>query len=587
MTDDTPIIEFIKKELIINNTLNSAKVRWMKYHPNMTAILQRTSYLNKKVKFTERIYHIINSLIDIPKCVCGKNVRFISINSGYSMFCKSSSCARKSINWKSSSEKKKNSNIELLSEFKNFIQQNNELVDEETIINFINNRIAETDSGRKHQFINIKHYRKNSRELFTILKLTEKQKPFNLTDIDNFKDFEFSERMYLIHYKIDNIELCENCKENKRQYISFIKGYSRICVKKCHYNLHTTGILTEIEKQGFSIENNILNLKESKFQLCCHKCGANIQKTLTNGRWKDIYCEGCYGDKNISKEETGVLEYVESLNHRAVQSFKYDGKKEIDIFISDRNLGIEYNGVFWHSTDDFRKIPEYKKKHLDKTIECEERGWHLLHIFSSEWKNPILNDIWKSIISTKLGHNLKIYARQCSIKSISSEICNKFLDINHLQGRDHASVRYGLYHNDELISVMTFCKTRFNKNYEWELSRFCNKKYTNVIGGASRLFKMFTKNYFPKSIITYANRRYSKGNLYDKLGFKKITSTPPNYFYFQKEMNLLSRMNFQKHRLKNILPNFDETLSEYENMLNNKYRILFDCGNLTYSMTFN
>ncbi len=91
-----------------------------------------------------------------------------------------------------------------------------------------------------------------------------------------------------------------------------------------------------------------------------------------------------------------------------------------------------------------------------------------------------------------------------------------FLDENHIQGNCISKYRYGLYYNNELISLMTFGKSRFKD--EFELLRFCNKLGYNVVGGASKLFFHFLKDHEEiKEVISYADRRWSVGNLYFKL----------------------------------------------------------------------
>jgi hypothetical protein len=131
---------------------------------------------------------------------------------------------------------------------------------------------------------------------------------------------------------------------------------------------------------------------------------------------------------------------------------------------------------------------------------------------------------------------------------------------------------------------MTFGKSRYNKNYQYELIRFCNKINTVVTGGASKIFKYFIRNYNPESLISYADLRYSNGALYEKLGFAKLKSSNPNYFYFHKSSTpkLMSRVQFQKHKLKDKLDIYNESLSEYRNMLNNGYDRIWDCGNGVY-----
>jgi hypothetical protein len=131
--------------------------------------------------------------------------------------------------------------------------------------------------------------------------------------------------------------------------------------------------------------------------------------------------------------------------------------------------------------------------------------------------------------------------------------------------------------------IKTVGETRFSKKYEWEMIRFCNKKYITVVGGASKLLKYFERQYKPKSIISYADKRYSNGNLYNKLGFTFSHNSNPNYWYFKNgTFNLYSRIIFQKHKLKNLLELFDKNKSETQNMIDNNYLIIFDCGNMVF-----
>ena len=254
---------------------------------------------------------------------------------------------------------------------------------------------------------------------------------------------------------------------------------------------------------------------------------------------------------------------------------------ELDIVLPNIKLGIEYNGLMYHSEGSFNKgrIQNLDKNyHLYKLEICNLKGYDLFHIFESD-----NIDIWLSMINNRLGLNERIYARKCIIKELKSNEIKDFLNNNHLQGFVNSSINLGLYYNNELVSLMSFSKPRFNKKYDYELIRFCNKLNTSVIGSASKLFNYFIKNYNPKSIISYANRRFSNGSIYEKLGFKFLRKTEPNYFYFKvSESKTYSRNQFQKHKLVNLLDKFDENVSESENMFNNGYRRIYDCGNLVY-----
>ena len=234
----------------------------------------------------------------------------------------------------------------------------------------------------------------------------------------------------------------------------------------------------------------------------------------------------------------------------------------MDIVIPEIKLAIEFDGNYWHSD----KFKQEKNYHLNKTIECEKIGYRLIHIFEHEWINK--QDIVKAKLKSIFNRDQQsIYARKCVIKEIDTKTKNEFLNRTHIQGEDKSNVKLGLFYNNELIACMTFCKSRFNKNFEWELSRYSSSKH--VIGGAGKLLKYFENNYKPKGLITYADRRYSQGKLYFMLGFTFDHFSSPNYFYTKGNMRF-NRIKFQKHKLKNILKNFDKDLSESENMILNR-----------------
>ena len=202
---------------------------------------------------------------------------------------------------------------------------------------------------------------------------------------------------------------------------------------------------------------------------------------------------------------------------------------------------------------------------LEKTELCEAKGIQLIHIFEDEWL--FKQDIVKSRISGLLGHNEKIYARLCECKEITNKEAEEFLNKNHLQGSCVSKYRYGLYYKDRLLSVMTFGKSRFKKN-EFELLRFANSLNVNVIGGASKLFKHFLNDHKDiNTVITFADRRWSQGHVYEKMGFERIDTIKPNMFYILKGRQRVSRF----YSWKNEIPSNTYTIN--------------DCGNYKYRFT--
>ena len=201
---------------------------------------------------------------------------------------------------------------------------------------------------------------------------------------------------------------------------------------------------------------------------------------------------------------------------------------ELDVYVPDKKLALEYDGLYWHSDE----MQADKTYHLRKTAQCQEKGVHLVHVFENEWLYN--KDIVKSRIRDLLGvHDKTVYARKCEVREVVSKASKQFQDDNHIQGSINAPVSLGLYYKDELVSLMTFGKCRFDKKHEWELLRFCNKLGYHIPGAASKLLKHFEHGCKPKSLVSYADRRWSQGKLYRALGFKLDHVSPPNYWYFK------------------------------------------------------
>lgn len=272
-----------------------------------------------------------------------------------------------------------------------------------------------------------------------------------------------------------------------------------------------------------------------------------------------------------SKDEQEIIKFIKS---------KYDGKiiendrniifpKELDIYIPNKNVAIEFDGLYWHSTEHQKN----KNYHLNKTISCEEKHIRLIHIFEDEWRNK--QDIVKSIILSSLGiYEQKIFARKCEIKEIDDSVFRNFCNENHIQGECNSSERLGLFYNGELVQCVGFGKSRFTKN-ENELIRMVTKLNTQVIGGFSKLMKHYGKN-----CISYIDRRLFDGKGYNSSGFEYILTNKPNYYY-TKKFERFYRMNFTKQNIAKKFPNeYNPNLTEEQNMENLGYYRIYDCGTI-------
>lgn len=263
--------------------------------------------------------------------------------------------------------------------------------------------------------------------------------------------------------------------------------------------------------------------------------------------------------------------------------------KEIDIYLPDFNVAIEYNGVYWHH-EDVDHIHKYY--HYDKYHECVKLGIQLISIYSTSWMYK--KEIVKRSLMAKLKLNSSyIHARKCNIKSVTGSAARVFLDAYHIQGNTTSSYKYGLYYDDILVSLMTFSKKRTgigkqNKQlpvneHEYELVRYASSDH--VVGGASRLLKHFIKHQYPETIFSYSDNEWSDGNLYSVLGFDMIADSKPSYWYYRPgDKKMYHRFNFSKQKLR--AQGFDDALTE--NIITKQHLGLlkiWDCGKKTWRLT--
>lgn len=321
----------------------------------------------------------------------------------------------------------------------------------------------------------------------------------------------------------------------------------------------------------FSIENYLNKISEyQEFDWKCNKCNSQFKYYLTNGIIPR--CPKCFpllsSTSNMEKE---LSEWIKLLGIETIENTrKIISPKELDIYIPSHNLAIEFDGLYFHGEINGQKDSKY---HLNKTKMCQEKGIQLLHIFEDEWIEKQL--IIKSIIKSKLGlYDVILHGRKCVVKNIKSEEANNFYNENHIQGKCYSKINLGLFYNDELVSCLSFSKSRFNKKYDWEITRFANKLNTKIHGSFSKLWK----NKPEGSIITYSDKRLFSGEIY-KSKMEQLQDSNPSYFYVKNKQRF-NRVQFQKHKLK--FDSFDESLTEWQNMQLAGYDRIWDCGNWVF-----
>ncbi len=277
------------------------------------------------------------------------------------------------------------------------------------------------------------------------------------------------------------------------------------------------------------------------------------------------------GDSKSIKEKL-LLKYIESISDAEIIS-SYRDVLEIDIYLPELKIGFEFNGLYWHS-EKFKEM----NYHIDKTNYFRDKGIRIIHIWEDDW--TFSSDIIKSQINNLLNLNSqRIFARKCVVKEVAVKTARRFLDNNHIQGFVSSAFKIGLYHGEELVSIMTFDSFEGRKKMEeggYNLNRFCNKLNTNVVGGASKLLNNFIREYDAKRIVSYADKDWSIGQLYYTLGFNNISESKPDYKYIIDNKRV-HKSRYKKSNLKTIL-------TESEQMKKDGFLKVYDCGKIKFEI---
>ena len=531
--------------------------------------------MNSHLKFFQKIYNYYNNIIDIPHCkVCDNPVNFH--NKQYNSYCSSVCVSKDSVKKTLMDMYGVNSTFDIHGvrekmKLDNIKKWGFDVPSKSKIIKdkISNTKLSKTDDendiiNKKRVITTLEKWDVDNVAKSDVIK--KKTSDNNLEEwgveypiqLDYIKEVRrsnyFEKNGVYHHFHIDSILELMQIKRKESLRVNYLDSIS-------HLNL------------------NIVEYDDKSLKIKCDKCDENydISVYLLYQRYNNDMeiCTNCNElNSKISLHEKDVVDFLEK---NGVENIKTSNisliKKELDIYLPDYKLAIEMNGNYWHS-----ELYKDKKYHLDKTNKCNELGIELLHIFQDDWLYK--QDIIKSIIKNKINKiDNRIYARKCSIKEVSVGDTRLFLNDNHIQGFSSSKYKIGLYDGDKLVSLMTFGYRMTNSKKEFELIRFCNSLNTNVIGGASKLFKYFINNYEFESIISYADVSMFTGSLYKTLNFEYSHRSKPNYFWVVDGVRK-HRFNYNKKKL--IKEGFDSNKTEIEIMHSQGYYRIWGCGQDKY-----
>jgi len=559
--------EIIKNIIKENPTSYSAILKNKKNLNILKFIIDMTPKLNDKFySLSTKVFWVLNDLTDFPICpICkktyGQNINIV-LNRGYSKTC-SVSCGSKN-----GTIKRKNTS--LIRYGVDNPMKTKEVKEKlfKTCLKKYGTKIANQFSTKelheKYKNNCLKKYGKEtpyiSQPNKTKIKEKIKQTCLQKYGVEHvFKSEKIKEKIkqtWLKKYGVDNPNKNKKVREklektNLERYGNIVSTKSQLVKDKAKNTfINKYGVTSPMQLNEFKIKNEIAKAKRQfnkfftntiplfdfhtyfehrldcffEYDWKCSKCNT-IFKAPINKNWfrytRDYSrCTNCFPIiGGISHEESELSNFIKTIyNGKIILNSRQIIKPlELDIYLPEKKLAIEFDGLYFHS----EKTTITNDYHLIKTKLCEEQGIQLIHIFENEWrfKRHIVESRFKNLLGI---YESIVYARKCKVKIVNKLDTDKFLNENHIQGTCISKINLGLFYKDKLISIMTFGKSRFNKKYQWELLRFCNLCNYHIPGAASKLLNYFEKIYKPQNIISYADRRWSIGTLYKTLKFQFI-----------------------------------------------------------------
>lgn len=548
----------------------------------LSSIKTMTQFLPEDSPIYLRGWHVTHNILDIPKCQTCKNPsNWNPIQKEYRLFC-SVKCASNS---EFVRNKTKSTNIKKYGGISPAHSKNVRHKMEHTMLDRygVCNAAQSSEIKDKMKSTNIERYGVENPSQSSEIKEKKKQTSQKNYGVDHyFKTEQYKE--YVNSQEFKDIFNTTEFKEKKIEIMQERYGvnhplhFEKFKKKSRETNIEKYGVYTKMlirfsrDTLSKLRDKNWLRKKHHDEKLPLYvicKILENYDPSSLAKRFRLYNIEIKYFYK--SYPEKVISEMLDSYglvnNTDRKQIYPY----ELDLYVPAKKIAIEYCGLYWHSEE----AGKDKNYHKMKYELCKSKGIKLITIFEDEWLEH------SDLVQRKLIHILglsqdkKIFARKVNVRVVDSQQKKQFFDDNHIQGDGPSSINYGAYYNDELVAVLGFIQ---HKN-EFTLNRYATS--CNVIGGFSKLLSHFEREYNSPKIVTFADLRWSDGDLYEKTGFLLDKIIPIDYNYV-KGNKRYHKFNFRHKGLSVKLNEYDSNLTEKNNMLNNGYRRIWDCGKKRY-----
>lgn len=311
-----------------------------------------------------------------------------------------------------------------------------------------------------------------------------------------------------------------------------------------------------------------IKLNDSKKYQLCH-----------NNNIKLIYYFNEITDLEFYKDKITFYSTNDILNYFNINQIKND----IIILLENNNINyIDNNDCI--IIDNFIIYPlsylssffnsKNKNYFNELSIDADLNGKRIMWIKPFEWYDDNKRNVLKSFILSACGViKHRIYARDCYVKEITNKDVKDFLNRTSMYGYRQSSLVLGLYlkkdknelKKDTLLMCYTFGKAFYGKGkYDIEVIRASTELNTQVIGGASKLWKYFIDNYNTikinnidvewKTCCYYVDFDHNNGNSLKHLGFKFNHYTEAGFHNVYKDVTKkLNRIPSKHKEIKELI----------------------------------
>lgn len=382
-------------------------------------------------------------------------------------------------------------------------------------------------------------------------------------------NYHVTERMYIIKNNITYNTYNELIKTKK--FINYKVGFDtpNKLQKQREY------VLKCIEDQGFEIIDKQQALTVKSLNRCtirCKKCGKILNPLTKCGLWKRIYCDECHGNNQRSKIEDEIIAYIKEISPNIMIYKNYNNildnsMKELDIYLPEFNIGIEIDGVLWHSFGykypNTMEVYNIHKYHIyDKFLDAKNNGIMLFNILDSEWKHN--TEYIKYLLRFYINNNSISIQDNCDIQQLTYEQIQQFYNCNKIPSTVNINENYfGLIYNNNVIT--TICT---NSEYMHDLWFAIN---CNANHDVNKLLSYIYNNLHICKYI-HNSRFILNENIINSL-FLPVKFTQPHIFYTKDCEHI-----YDEQTASQLIDNYDKSKSLMENMLLNGYRQFLDCG---------